>query len=270
MKQLEGLAIKLWQKIKNSLGIKSFLFIFAMLIVSSGIIYGMVLLFMPASYRSAVNLEAETELYQLTEKMSQEGINYQELTAFSDKYGATVEVHDLSGNVVQKIEAKNLPNVADNEKQSSIMSVSASFDFEDETYIISSNFYLKTVNQVNQALLKLLPFLFFLILLLATAGAYLAYRFISKPVIKLSDASKSLSELNFGNSLSTTRKDELGQLGNNMNQLAINLSTALEELKVSNRTLTEEIAKEKKRKQQQRDFFSAVSHELKTPITVIK
>lgn len=49
-----------------------------------------------------------------------------------------------------------------------------------------------------------------------------------------------------------------------------NLSRALEELKSANEKLKSDIEMERKIEKKRIAFFSAVSHELKTPITILK
>lgn len=66
------------------------------------------------------------------------------------------------------------------------------------------------------------------------------------------------------------RTDELGILGKSLNKLSQNLRAALTDLKKANAELEADIEREKKLEQAQLDFFSAASHELKTPITIIK
>ena len=52
--------------------------------------------------------------------------------------------------------------------------------------------------------------------------------------------------------------------------LSRNLSAALSDLQNANRKLEEDMEHEKQLEQARTDFFSAVSHELKTPVTIIK
>jgi two-component system sensor histidine kinase VanS len=66
------------------------------------------------------------------------------------------------------------------------------------------------------------------------------------------------------------RSDEIGVLAESLNTLAQNLDTALRDLKSANNKLQEDIERERKQEKKRRDFFAAVSHELKTPITIIK
>ena len=58
-------------------------------------------------------------------------------------------------------------------------------------------------------------------------------------------------------------------LSDNLDDLSNQLSSALEDLKIANKKLKEDVEKEKQLEQQQLSF-SAVSHELKTPITILK
>ena len=59
-------------------------------------------------------------------------------------------------------------------------------------------------------------------------------------------------------------------LAGNLNELSGRLSAALDELKNANAMLLEDVAREKELESRQLAFFSAVSHELKTPITILK
>ena len=70
--------------------------------------------------------------------------------------------------------------------------------------------------------------------------------------------------------LEERHSDELGVLENSLNTLSRKLSATLDELQSANLQLQKDIEHQKALERAQQDFFSSASHELKTPITIIK
>lgn len=66
------------------------------------------------------------------------------------------------------------------------------------------------------------------------------------------------------------RGDEIGDLAYSLNTMASRLRSSMEELTNANNRLTDDVEKFKTLEVQRRNFFAAVSHELKTPLTVLK
>ena len=79
-----------------------------------------------------------------------------------------------------------------------------------------------------------------------------------------------MAELDFGWTCEEGRQDEIGRLGRSLNQMAGKLSGALCQLKASNEALRGEVALERELDRQRMAFFNAASHELKTPVTILK
>lgn len=67
-----------------------------------------------------------------------------------------------------------------------------------------------------------------------------------------------------------SRTDEVGTLALNLNTMAAHLDSTLKELSTANEKLQADIEQERRQENLRVDFFRAVSHELKTPITVLK
>lgn len=117
----------------------------------------------------------------------------------------------------------------------------------------------------------MLPFLLSAVLILAFGAAAVLTRWIAAPVLKISRAARALSEMDWKHSrLQMKRKDEIGVLADSMDITAGNLEQALLQRDQANEELLRELEKQKRLDQKQREFFAAASHELKTPVTVLK
>lgn len=95
-------------------------------------------------------------------------------------------------------------------------------------------------------------------------------RGFTKPILKLAEISKEMSELNFDVKYEVKGKDELGTLGNSMNVLSEKLETTISELKSANNELQVDIEKKTRADEVRKEFLSNVTHELKTPIALIQ
>lgn len=146
------------------------------------------------------------------------------------------------------------------------------FQFLDDSavYTLQVTGNLQGVNQAVAALQQILPWLVLVVFGISAVSAWFCSRFVARPVRQLSTAAEHLSQLDFNWRCAETRQDELGVLAHSLNTLAERLSAALEALRSANETLQADIERERQQERQRLAFFSAVSHELKTPVTIIK
>jgi signal transduction histidine kinase len=100
--------------------------------------------------------------------------------------------------------------------------------------------------------------------------SYFYSRNISKPILILTKSAQKMAKLDFSQKIVFKRKDEIGSLSQSLNTLSTNLSNSMDRLRDTNKKLTKEIEKERQLEQLRKDFVSGVSHELKTPLGIIR
>ena len=150
------------------------------------------------------------------------------------------------------------------------MSCLAVFRQDGKTYHLSVNAALTAVAQSYGILLRLIPFIAAVILLISVMGAVICSRYYSKPLIAISSVAKRMATLDMTWKCEVRRKDEIGVLSVSLNEMSRQLRNALESLQSANLQLKKEIEREREQEKQRVEFFTAVSHELKTPIAIIK
>ncbi len=101
------------------------------------------------------------------------------------------------------------------------------------------------------------------VLVLSLIVSFYYSRIITKPLLKINEATKKIMGFEFKDQLSIKSKNEIGELSSNINQLSERMKGYIDQLK-------EDLEKEKKLEQTRKDFIAGVSHELKTPLSVMQ
>ena len=264
---------------RSHLTAKIFLITAAMLLASAAVTYGFIALYAPGHYLIAVEENLSQEAEGLVSEMKQAEVGDAEalLEQFSTDYTVTLSRKETEGEIVPRKSKTADANAASGQKMEGEEtkgegSAAYEFQFKDspETYTLTIRGTSQSSRPFTIALKQILPPLMAVVFILAFIVSVFYSRYITRPVIEISRASKKLAALDFDVSCREGRDDELGELAGNLNELSRCLESALEELKQANTLLKEDVEREKELEGQQLAFFSAVSHELKTPITVLK
>lgn len=92
----------------------------------------------------------------------------------------------------------------------------------------------------------------------------------TKNIKNLSEAANRMARLDFSVKYTGNSHDEISVLGESLNTLSYGLEKAISDLKKANIELTKDIDKKEETDKRRKEFLSNVSHELKTPISIIE
>jgi len=170
-----------------------------------------------------------------------------------------------------------IPYVKENESSSRIIDLKLLgvnqlvyvYNLGDGRYVVIDK-ALHSIHEISQIITGFIQVSGILIFILGSFVIYLLGNKITKPIIKISRYAQDLANLKFDDKLNIVNQDEIGQLSENMNLIAKRLDFALNELNEKNKLLKEDLEKEKDIDRKRVKFFSTVSHEFKTPITIIQ
>ena len=93
---------------------------------------------------------------------------------------------------------------------------------------------------------------------------------ITEPIRELTEISARMKKLDFSAKYRGNSRTEIAELGDNINELSEILERTISELKTANNELREDIEKKEKLEDMRQEFLSNVTHELKTPLALIK
>lgn len=263
------------KKISSKLSLKVFLMTVSMLVICCLCTYFLISWYLPKTYLRQIdddNVAYTEELSRIIDDIPfEEAIDL--LLSISHDLDDDVYIH-IFNEVGNGIDLNSLS--ATNDLLSNYKGIHATppYSFspegENRTYFILMAINTKPVNQATDSLKKVFPLIFLFIIFISSACAFLYSLYLTKPVLKISKAAHRMAKLDFEEKLEIVRTDEIGSLSQDLNSLSVKLVDTLNDLKQANTSLKTDIEKERDAERKRIAFFSSASHELKTPIAVIK
>lgn len=280
------------KNIKDSLSAKLCLITAFLLLFMGLAVYGLLAWSMPRTYANELNgaLERRTQalISQLARSTPEESAGLFERFLQNDDI-VRLELSDESGSPVP-LPSRRPENtreesttddyglvmeaVAETADGDTAPLLSASYPFsfagDDTRYILTVYGTAAQLAQLRQTFVQIFPILLLACVLTSLAVSWLYSFLITRPLLSLCRIARQMSEMELSWPLKGGRTDELGILEQSLHTMSERLSATLCELQSANERLAEDIRSERAREQARSDFFSAASHELKTPVTIIR
>ncbi|MGG4493989.1 sensor histidine kinase [Brevibacillus reuszeri] len=122
---------------------------------------------------------------------------------------------------------------------------------------------LQPVNDAARVMQRYYIYIIVATLLLVLLASFYFSRWLARPLLRINQTTQKMARLDFSEKIQVTTNDEIGELSSNINELSERLHSHINRLE-------QDIEKEKQLENTRKEFISGVSHELKTPLSVIQ
>ncbi|MBZ2174648.1 HAMP domain-containing histidine kinase [Schnuerera sp. xch1] len=122
---------------------------------------------------------------------------------------------------------------------------------------------LQPVDEAISTIRQFYPYFFGVTLLCVIILAFIFSRWLAKPLISINKITGKIANMDFTEKLPVHSIDEIGQLSQNINYLSSQMEMYIGKLK-------QDLDKERKLENTRKEFIAGVSHELKTPLAIMK
>ena len=274
------------KKIAESLTTRIFLITAGVLLAAGAVTFSFIAWATPSTYTAVVNDDLTAQVDTLVERLADTAPEDcgELLDEFVLASGANAMLVGPDGELVDTGARLTVYTVYEDERVAvttaegdTVVSYGTDADAAEVTFADRSGSYtlyvtprIQAENLAVRALAQMAPWLLLVLLAFSLLCAFFYSRYITRPIVRMSAIAGKMAELDFHWECGEKRRDEIGRLGRSLDQLARRLDAALTDLERANRALRGEVERERELDRQRMAFFNAASHELKTPVTILK
>lgn len=250
---------------------KLFLELFIILFLTCTGIVSFLQSYLPIRYTQKIEYELDSRAKEFVEMLESRPLTETEMQdsilAFCLQNGTEAELFDKYENSLYKVDLSQ-SILAENPVYT--RGITASFIADNENYMLDIAISHNHGSEVTEAIKEMYPLILLVIFIVSAVIAVVYSKHIAKPIVEISNIARRMEKLDMTWKCRIDRADEIGVLAGSLNNMAFQLDKTLKELEDANIQLKADVEKERVQAKQRSDFFMSISHELKTPLTILK
>ena len=129
---------------------------------------------------------------------------------------------------------------------------------------------VKRVDDSAKIASRLIGYVGIVITIIGSVIMFIVSNSFARPIKNMASVAKKMTNMDFNAKVTRLPNDEIGELGESINELSKKLQLTISELKSANNELRKDIEHKTHIEEMRTEFLSHVSHELKTPIALIQ
>lgn len=129
---------------------------------------------------------------------------------------------------------------------------------------------LYSIKDMNNMMNTFHILLFITELILVIIAIYFFSRTIAKPLVAMNDIALRIAHQDFSGKVNVTTQDEIGSLAQSINTISSNLEQTIIEINANHRQLQLDYERQVALQNRHKELSATFSHELKTPLTIIR
>lgn len=167
-----------------------------------------------------------------------------------------------------KITDKNKYYVINDENNNLDNNITILSNIEDNKYILMQT-PIKFIKDISDLAIKYTLYISIFTFLIGAIIIYFIAERTTKPIRQIQKIADKISNLDFSDRCNVLTSDEIGLLSASINNMSVKLQDYISQLMVANEKLKDDLIRQEKTDNMRKQFIANVSHDFKTPLTLI-